>query len=286
MIYLKKFNLLSEEQEIALLTGEQRTYFHSQYPFRMFPEINFNKIEFAPVTIFYGGNGSGKSTLLNIISQRLNARKSTEYSKGEMFLKYTDNCTYTLDAKELMEIKMISSDDIFDYLFNIRRINGIGFNRREELAKEYYDHRYNSLTNFDEYDDLLKTIDAKKQTMSTFIKKRSPDFSIQEQSNGESALMFFMKEIKDNSIYILDEPENSMSASMQLKLVEFLQDSARFYNCQFIIATHSPFILSLKDAKIYDLDSNPVRVRPWTELDNVLVYYKFFQNHQKEFENN
>lgn len=237
MIYLKLFNLLSEEQEITLLNWEQRTYFSSQYPFRMFSEMNFGKIEFAPITIFYGGNGSGKSTLLNIIGQKLNAKKSTEYSKGEMFLKYTDNCTYNLDTKDLMEIKMISSDDIFDYLFNIRRINGIGFNRREELAKEYYDHRNNSMTSFDEYEDLLKTVDAKKQTMSAFIKKRSPDFSVQEQSNGESALMFFMKEIKDNSIYILDEPENSMSASMQIKLVEFLQDSARFYNCQFIIVS-------------------------------------------------
>ena len=35
---------------------------------------------------------------------------------------------------------------------------------------------------------------------------------------------------------------------------------------------------------IYDLDSLPVQVRPWTELENVRVYYEFFKNHQEAFE--
>lgn len=83
--------------------------------------------------------------------------------------------------------------------------------------------------------------------------------------------------------YLLDEPENSLSAENQLKLKQFIEDSARFYNCQFIISTHSPFILSLTDALIYDLDSNPVVSKKWAELTNVRTYYDFFMEHNNEF---
>lgn len=52
---------------------------------------------------------------------------------------------------------------------------------------------------------------------------------------------------------------------------------------QFIIATHSPFLLSIRGAKIYDLDEDPVYVKQWTELENVRAYYNFFKLHEKEF---
>ena len=77
-----------------------------------------------------------------------------------------------------------------------------------------------------------------------------------------------------------------MSASMQIKLDKFIEDSARFFNCQFIIATHSPFILGIKDAVIYDLDSTPVSQKTWSELENMRIYYDFFKSHAQEFEKN
>lgn len=78
-------------------------------------------------------------------------------------------------------------------------------------------------------------------------------------------------------------PENSLSAEYQQELCGFLEDSARFYNCQFIIATHSPFLLAMRGARVYDLDSRPVAVRRWTELENVRRYYEFFKAHEEEF---
>ena len=120
--------------------------------------------------------------------------------------------------------------------------------------------------------------------MSKFVKKRLANNTIVEHSNGESALMFWEREINDESLYLLDEPENSLSAENQLKLKQFIEDSARFYNCQFIISTHSPFLLNLEGAKIYDLDSIPVVDRKWNELPNVRVYYDFFKDKKEEFE--
>nr|WP_254777732.1 hypothetical protein [Enterococcus casseliflavus] len=42
--------------------------------------------------------------------------------------------------------------------------------------------------------------------------------------------------------------------------------------------------MSLKEAKIYDLDQTPVDVRKWTQLASVQQYYRFFQAHQAEFD--
>ncbi len=97
-------------------------------------------------------------------------------------------------------------------------------------------------------------------------------------------MSYFVDRIRDNALYLLDEPENSLSAERQLELARFLEDSARFYGCQFIISTHSPFLLSMKGARIYDLDTPPVGVRAWTELPNVRLYHDFFESRREEFE--
>ena len=81
----------------------------------------------------------------------------------------------------------------------------------------------------------------------------------------------------------MDEPENSLSPAKQQELVKFIEDSARFFGCQFVIATHSPFVLAIRGAKIYDLDEEPVDVKRWTELENVRAYYEFFKKHASEF---
>jgi predicted ATPase len=95
--------------------------------------------------------------------------------------------------------------------------------------------------------------------------------------------MYFTNKIQENGLYLLDEPENSLSPERQMELVKFLEDSVRFFGCQFVIATHSPVLLSMKDALIYDLDSNPVQTRKWTELENVRRYFDFFEKHRDLF---
>lgn len=55
------------------------------------------------------------------------------------------------------------------------------------------------------------------------------------------------------------------------------------FGCQFILATHSPFLLALKGALIYDLDERPVDIKKWTELEGVRTYFEFFEKHKNEF---
>ena len=58
---------------------------------------------------------------------------------------------------------------------------------------------------------------------------------------------------------------------------------ARFLNCQFVIATHSPFMLGTLNAKIYNLDTVDYNVQEWYELENVKYFYEFFKVHEKMF---
>jgi predicted ATPase len=92
-----------------------------------------------------------------------------------------------------------------------------------------------------------------------------------------------MDKITDNGLYLLDEPENSVSLPNQIQIMEYLQQSARFFNCQFIIATHSPVFLSMQNAKIYNLDNEPATINKWTELENVKILFDFFMEHKDEF---
>ena len=283
MVYLKEFNLLSEDFENGILINERRNYFHNQYPFRIFPDKKLEKMDFANITILYGGNGSGKSTILNIIAEKLNA-KGLNLTGGEMFQTYVDYCKYETSLEIPDEIKIIKSDDVFDYIYNVKRINNRGFNRREALLKEYFECKKTSIRDINDYQSIKNEVDSKRLGPSGFIRGRMLDKDVFEQSNGESALMYFISEIKDNGIYLLDEPENSMSASMQLKLAKFLEESARFFNCQFIIATHSPFIFGIDSATIYDLDSVPVSTKKWWELENMKIYYNFFKDNSEKFD--
>ena len=283
MVYLKEFNLLSEDFENGILINERRNYFHNQYPFRIFPDKKLEKMDFANITILYGGNGSGKSTIINIIAEKLNA-KGLNLTGGEMFQTYVDYCKYETSLEIPDEIKIIKSDDVFDYIYNVKRINNRGFNRREALLKEYFECKKTSIRDINDYQNIKNEVDAKRLGPSDFIRGRMLNKDVLEQSNGESALMYFISEIKDNGVYLLDEPENSMSASMQLKLTKFLEESARFFNCQFIIATHSPFILGMNGATIYDLDSVPVSTKKWWELENMKIYYNFFKDNSEKFD--
>lgn len=69
----------------------------------------------------------------------------------------------------------------------------------------------------------------------------------------------------------------------QVALAEKINKMARLLGCQFIIATHSPFMLGTLNAKIYNLDTKEYDVVKWSELENVRYFYDFFKKHKEEF---
>lgn len=283
MIYLRNFSFPSEDREYNFILDEKRTCFDTFYPFKILSKNDFTEIDFEPVTILYGGNGSGKSTALNVIAEKIEASRDTIFNKSNFFKDYVDMCD--MDEVKITEIKrIITSDDVFDYILNLRNLNEGIDNKRENLFGDYLDAKYSGfkMKSLEDYEELKKVNSARSKTMSKFIRKNLMS-NVRLYSNGESAYRYFIEKITENGLYILDEPENSLSPKRQIELMSFIEDSARFFGCQFIISTHSPFLLAIKGAKIYDLDESPVSVKSWTSLENVRTYYEFFKHHDSEF---
>lgn len=149
------------------------------------------------------------------------------------------------------------------------------------MEKQYLQYKYNPI-DYSSLENLSLSVETRNKTQSKFIKSRV-DENTREFSNGQTSLDFFDKELKEGGLYLLDEPENSLSPRFQLELIQLISELSRFFKCQFIIATHSPFILSIPGARIYDLDEVPVSIKKWYELDNMKIYYNFFNNNANFF---
>ena len=292
MIYLNQFALPSADQEYRILDNDlesKRTCYRSRYPFGVFSNKKIPCLEFEPITILCGGNGSGKTTILNLIGEKLGLKRTAVFNRSSFFRLYLKYCradlreAFTPSVRE--NSRVITSDDVFDALLELRQINEGITQRRQELLEEYTSARYANfqMRSLEDFDRLRQVADAQRKTGSRYVNDQLIK-DIPGKSNGESGFLYFTREIQENGLYLLDEPENSLSPKRQLELLQFLEDSVRFYNCQFSISTHSPFLLSMKGAKIYDLDRQLVGTCSWTELEHIQVYYQFFKAHQKELE--
>jgi predicted ATPase len=283
-LYLSAFYFPGEEAETDFMFDLKTTYDQSVYPYGVLPRAGLEEIIFRPVTILYGGNGSGKSTALNIIAEKLHLTRSSAYNRSRFFENYVDRCRVTVDETIPQNSRIITSDDVFDMMLDIRSINEGIDRKREQLAEDYYvlKHEKFQLRSLDDLDHLHRVTQARSKTKSRFIENESGK-SLRERSNGESALMYFQSRIEMDTLCLLDEPENSLSPENQVILADFLAESVLYCGNQLVISTHSPFLLALPGAKIINLDERSRIVDNWTELKNARVYYDFFKKHADEF---
>lgn len=293
MTYVHAMFLPDNAAEFARLAGDRKlgdmTCYGSRYPFGIFPAMELEEIRFSPITVFAGGNGSGKSTLLNVLAEKLHLRRGAPFNCTPYFPVYADLCQLSPENPTTPENSCIlTSDDVFQYILRCRQRDAERDARRERLLDEYWTTRKKSetepfrLTSLEETEELHRYNDALHHTPSRYVQKRLPS-QTEWGSNGEHALRCFTESITENALILLDEPENSLSAEYQEKLALFLSQSVRFFGCQLVMATHSPILLAMRGARIYDLDARPARVRNWTELPNVQVLHRFFREHEKEW---
>lgn len=299
-MYLERFVLPIEQEDDMICVrmahnGGKYGYIDNIYPCGLFSKKLLKEINFNTVTILYGGNGSGKSTLLNLIASKLQLNRIAPFNSSELYSDYVSRCRYELgydDEGFKQKIpngsRIITSDDVFDYMLTVRTNNtDIAENieiARDEWAKLKFGQTV-KFKNMDDYEELRLQILARRKSLTRrqFIQKTAGT-EVKLHSNGETALEYFDSKLKNDTLYCLDEPENSLSPKMQIKLLELLEQLSRYCGCQFIIATHSPFLLSMAGARIYDLDETPVDIKKWWELENSRTYYEFFKKNQLLFE--
>ncbi|HYN97776.1 MAG TPA: AAA family ATPase [Pilimelia sp.] len=85
--------------------------------------------------------------------------------------------------------------------------------------------------------------------------------SLHERSHGESFLDLAAHRFGPHGLYLLDEPEAALSVHGCLALLTRIRDLVEA-GSQFVIATHSPILLAIPDARILQIDGggaiNPV----------------------------
>ena len=288
MVWLERFRVPNADQEWSFFMNRpelRHTCYDSYYPFQVLAG-RVDRLEFEPVTILYGGNGSGKTTVLNVMAAALGLGRASLYNQSSFFPDYVALCRYELAHGRLPRAsRAITSDDVFDYMLDLRALNQGIDQAREERFREYLDARHADfqMRSLDDYQRLKQVNAARRMSQSRYVRATLMD-NVRERSNGESAFLYFTDQIREEGLYLLDEPENSLSPARQRELARFLSDCARFCRCQLVISTHSPFLLAMEGARVYDLDQSPARVRPWTQLDSVRACYEFFRAHEREFE--
>jgi predicted ATPase len=81
--------------------------------------------------------------------------------------------------------------------------------------------------------------------------------SLHEQSHGESFFALLQRRFGGHGFYVLDEPEAALSPTRQLDVLQRMHQLVGAQS-QFIIATHSPFLMAYPDAWIYQLTANGI----------------------------
>lgn len=98
--------------------------------------------------------------------------------------------------------------------------------------------------------------------------------SLLKQSHGEAFLSLFQNKFIEG-LFILDEPEAVLSAERQLSLISILDELSKNGKCQFIIATHSPMLITLPNAEIYEIVDDKIEIKNYSETKQFNLYKNF-----------
>lgn len=203
----------------------------AEFPFNL-PWLNEFELRFdAPVTFFVGENGSGKSTLIEAIANlaRLPVGGGSRQELANSFGPEQDSKL----AQELSPI------------FHKRPRDGYFF--RAEFYAEFASllDRRAADPEFDR--DPYQAYGGR---------------SLHTRSHGESFLELMQNRFSEG-FFLMDEPESALSPQRQLTLLALIADRVSDRKSQFIIATHSPILLTYPGATILSFDESklePIRL--------------------------
>ena len=213
------------------------------YPFNL-PILEEGRLELTfdrPVTFFIGDNGTGKSTLLEAIAK---------------------HCGFGLGGGSRHH--QFSGGARDQPLAQSLRLSWL------PKVSEGFFLRAESFFNFASYIDAVSDPGSYGGT------------PLNEQSHGQAFLAWFRNRfhVRRPTIYLLDEPEAALSPTRQLEFLRMLREWDVSGLAQFIIATHSPIIMSYPGATLLSFDGGRIEPTPYTQTDHYRITRRFLMDHE------
>ena len=184
------------------------------------------------VTILVGENGSGKSTLVEAIAELIG-------------LPWDGGSSNELAASERTEGQRLAH-------FMRPRVKHKPRNKYFFRAEALSD--FGHLTEEREKDPFfVKTMGVKADPHELYGGR-----SVRAQSHGEG-VRALLKSHDRPGLYLFDEPEAALSPAAQVEFVKLINARVASDEFQFVIATHSPIIMSIDGAQVMSLDGGAIR---------------------------
>ena len=217
----------------------------NSYPFNIPALRSITKIDLHPhVTFIIGENGTGKSTLLEALAVQYGFNAEGGSKNFSFSTQRTDS--------PLSQCIRIGKGII--------------------APKDGFFLRAESFYNAASYLDVLQKEDPKKRALKAYGNK-----SLHEQSHGESFFSLFTHRFGGQGVYMLDEPEAALSAQRQLAFLVRLHELVNMKS-QFVIATHSPLLLSYPHSKIIELTDSGCKITRFPDTEPFIVHKAFLND--------
>ena len=198
----------------------------------------------APVTVFVGENGMGKSTVLEAIATQLGCNPEG----GSRNFHFET-------ANTLSDLR------------NFTRLV------RDRAIRDAYFYRADTYHNLATE---MRRLDA-EDGFDPPIKSYYGGGDLHEMSHGQSVVRLLSHRFKPRGVYVMDEPEAALSPRRQLEAVAAISDLTA-NGAQFILATHSPILMAIPRARIYELDERRTMEADYESLEHVRIYRRFLSD--------
>jgi predicted ATPase len=249
-------------QQIFLPTRSKATFPFTLPTFKDFERMQFEN----PITVFVGENGSGKSTLLKALALKLNlpAIGSSDLESDETLseIKEFGESIKTRWANKAYRGFFFRAEDYFGFVKRLKNLD-------RELKGDIVDFEKRLSGT-----GLKLAVGAVHGQKEALLRKYG---DLTQVSHGEGFLKVLQGRLQPEGIYLIDEPEAALSPQRQLALFSLIKNLAENNACQFIIATHSPILMTLPNATIYQFADTIQKVK-FDETEHFTIMKNFLNN--------
>lgn len=239
----------------------------TQYPYSLPWMKHIQSLHFDnDVIIITGDNGCGKSTLMNLLASALNLYRINSGDMPLKSLKENSNIIKPFYTNTKTQGFFFEAEAFITYLHYLVKEKNEAL---AELKRVETDYAKRS-----DYAKMMAKVPHQKSLQEL---DNLYEYDITKRSHGEAYLDFFASRLRQNQIYLLDEPETPLSSQNQLTLLAMIKDAVQ-NNCQFIIATHSPIIMAYPDALLYQVSDNGIDEIAYQDIESINLLKQFLNS--------